>query len=355
MISKQSTRWFTPVLVIALCTVAAQADLVAHWNFDDDTYNDQVGTLHGTAVGTTAIVTAGNNQLGADMGKALQTGGFFGLDYVFVGDLATLGVTGSFTLSSWIMHDLIPVENTISPEFWDSYSNGTGGGVVQNLFRGNGGTNAGKPYTTVSDMSTGVLFKPEVRIDDNLWHWVAFVYDADTNSGKIFLDGVHHSGRDRTGAFTLHPTTSKITRIGDGFGGLVDDVRIYNEALSWTADENDNLLSGGLYDVWTVGAPTQHPGDANGDGLVNLSDLQILGDNWQSTTATWAQADFTDDGIVNLADLQILGDNWGFGTSPDVSFDEALAGVVIPEPVSLVLLLSGAGALALRRRGCRWV
>ncbi|MCC6682664.1 MAG: hypothetical protein IT445_17325 [Phycisphaeraceae bacterium] len=94
-----------------------------------------------------------------------------------------------------------------------------------------------------------------------------------------------------------------------------------------------------------------HAGDANGDGLVNLSDLQILGDNWQSTTATWTEADFTGDGVVNLSDLQILGDNWGFGTGPDIALDEALAltGIVIPEPGVAGLLLVG-GLLAVRRR-----
>ncbi|MCC6681346.1 MAG: DNRLRE domain-containing protein [Phycisphaeraceae bacterium] len=94
---------------------------------------------------------------------------------------------------------------------------------------------------------------------------------------------------------------------------------------------------------------TYHPGDANGDGMVNLADLQILGDNWQSTTAIWSQADFTGDGIVNLADLQIVGDNWGFGASSDLSFDEALAAVVVPEPATAILL--GTGLLLLVRRG----
>ncbi|MCC6680432.1 MAG: hypothetical protein IT445_05965 [Phycisphaeraceae bacterium] len=95
-----------------------------------------------------------------------------------------------------------------------------------------------------------------------------------------------------------------------------------------------------------------HPGDANGDGLVNLADLQILGDNWQSSTGSWAAADFTLDGTVNLADLQILGDNWGFGTSTDVSFDEALAlaGLAIPEPASLLLLSLLAPALLRRSK-----
>ncbi len=106
--------------------------------------------------------------------------------------------------------------------------------------------------------------------------------------------------------------------------------------------------SDGLYLTAAVAAAL-HAGDANGDGMVNLADLQILGDNWQSTTATWAQADFTGDGNVNLADLQILGDNWGFGVGPDVSFDQALAGVAIPEPTSMLLVGLG-GVLVFRRR-----
>ncbi|MCC6681729.1 MAG: DNRLRE domain-containing protein [Phycisphaeraceae bacterium] len=94
-----------------------------------------------------------------------------------------------------------------------------------------------------------------------------------------------------------------------------------------------------------------HAGDANNDGMVNLSDLQILGDNWQAAKVSWANADFTFDGVVNLADLQILGDNWGFGTSADIAFDEALAlaGLAIPEPASMSLLAL-ALPLVLRRR-----
>ncbi len=96
---------------------------------------------------------------------------------------------------------------------------------------------------------------------------------------------------------------------------------------------------------------TLQPGDANGDGLVNLADLQILGDHWQSTSATWYDADFTGDGNVNLADLQILGDNWGYGTGPDIAFDQALLQVsFIPEPTALILLSALACPALLRRR-----
>ncbi len=94
-----------------------------------------------------------------------------------------------------------------------------------------------------------------------------------------------------------------------------------------------------------------HPGDANGDNFVNLADLQILGDHWQSTTATWATGDFTGDGNVGLADLQIIGDNWGYGVGPDITFDEALSALAIPEPATALLI--GASLLLmshLRRR-----
>ncbi len=123
---------------------------------------------------------------------------------------------------------------------------------------------------------------------------------------------------------------------GDNFG-------VYE--LTYLYDSGDSYAN----DVALV----LHPGDANADGMVNLADLQILGDNWQSTSADWSTADFTFDGSVNLADLQILGDNWGYGTTPDLAFEQALAlaGVVIPEPTGFALAMMGCGLLLMRGRG----
>ncbi|MCC6679978.1 MAG: hypothetical protein IT445_03655 [Phycisphaeraceae bacterium] len=249
----------------------------------------------------------------------------------------------------------------------------------------------------------------------NTWHHVAYVMDATAGTVAGYLDGILMTATNSWGmTFTTDGdgvATSAPLSIGNIFDGRIDDAGQWDGAVaaekialihglgrfggvtlnSSSIDDVLNVFNtaGGSANAggytWsyatglassTVGAvggdtatldafivldssgngvqitaSALHPGDANGDGMVNLSDLQILGDNWQSNTATWAEADFTGDNTVNLADLQILGDNWGFGTGPDVSFDEALAQVAIPEPGACSLLAAGGLLVMLRRRG----
>ena len=75
------------------------------------------------------------------------------------------------------------------------------------------------------------------------------------------------------------------------------------------------------------------PGDANGDGTVNITDLSILLANFDKTGMTWSQGDFNGDGTVNIADLshpagQLRQDRWG-----------VRCGIkAVPEPSTLLLL-----------------
>ena len=81
-------------------------------------------------------------------------------------------------------------------------------------------------------------------------------------------------------------------------------------------------------------SPTPNiPGDANGDGYVDVSDLGILATNYGTIGgAVWADADFTADGNVDVSDLGILA-TW-YGTEP--------APQAVPEPGTIMLLLSGS-------------
>jgi len=87
------------------------------------------------------------------------------------------------------------------------------------------------------------------------------------------------------------------------------------------------------------------PGDANGDGTVDLADFGILRSEF-GMTAGMLLADFNGDGMVDLADFGILRAN--FGSSAVAALDAWHASVV-PEP-TLGLAAVAAGGLLLRRR-----
>jgi len=86
----------------------------------------------------------------------------------------------------------------------------------------------------------------------------------------------------------------------------------------------------------------QIPGDANGDGVVDELDAQIVAGNWGTSTTYGAlDADFDGDGIVGPADAAILAAHWGYGTS------EATG---VPEPSTLALLAAATILWIVRRR-----
>ncbi len=98
-----------------------------------------------------------------------------------------------------------------------------------------------------------------------------------------------------------------------------------------------------------IAEPAPLPGDANGNGFVDHTDLAILLGNWEQDPliiSTWELGNFTHnlgDGDVDNADLAILLGNWTGPPPP------AGAAVPVPEPGTLCLLAAG-GIACLRRR-----
>ncbi|QDU33132.1 hypothetical protein KS4_11750 [Poriferisphaera corsica] len=89
-------------------------------------------------------------------------------------------------------------------------------------------------------------------------------------------------------------------------------------------------------------------GDANLDGLVDASDLNIIAVNFnkspQSFNQQWNTGDFNGDNIVDALDLNVIAINFG------KTADELLELITIPEPTSLFLLSSLLIPLSRRRR-----
>ena len=92
------------------------------------------------------------------------------------------------------------------------------------------------------------------------------------------------------------------------------------------------------------------PGDANGDGKVDVNDLTIVLTNFgQSTGMSWATGDFNGDGKVDVNDLTIVLTNFGQSLGSSTA-----AMAPLPEPPAFVLFGVGAvGLLAIARRRVR--
>jgi uncharacterized protein (DUF2141 family) len=67
------------------------------------------------------------------------------------------------------------------------------------------------------------------------------------------------------------------------------------------------------------------PGDANGDGLVDVGDLGILAANYGGSGKSWAQGDFNGDGLVDVGDLGILAAHYGSGSDASLDFSSDYA------------------------------
>ena len=66
-----------------------------------------------------------------------------------------------------------------------------------------------------------------------------------------------------------------------------------------------------LYTLGEVVLASCIPGDANGDGQVDVNDLTIVLSHFGQTGMTWGQGEFTGDGTVDVNDLTIVLANFG--------------------------------------------
>jgi hypothetical protein len=149
------------------------------------------------------------------------------------------------------------------------------------------------------------------------------------------------------------------------FKGLLEG-KTFVEA-AWSANHQlsyVNTVIGDPLMVWR----TLLAGDVNVDGMVDISDLAIMGQNWGDATVPggtgWGNGDLNSDGMIDIADLSLMGPTWGqmsswaFGASPQTAGYEAWElGAAIqpfihrnPEPATVVMLAMGLAILPLCRR-----
>jgi hypothetical protein len=197
--------------------------LVGYWSFDegsgsaayDASGNGNDGTLYWMSTSSDAWTT----------GKAGSALSFDGSDdYV---ESSTNIVFDSITIEAWVKGDLY----------------GDGGSSSNEIVTiNNGGTNKSlDAYTTGNGVTTatprwewgGNTINASVTIDTN-WHYIVGIFDGTSGIKKLYVDGIERASGTGSGS-----VTATVISIGKDAGnsamawdGLIDEVRIYNRALS---------------------------------------------------------------------------------------------------------------------------
>jgi len=216
--------------VASATTSSAAAGLVAAYSFSE-------------GIGTTLADSSGNNNHGAISGATWTSAGRFGNALVFNGTSSrvtipsspSLQLTNGVTLEAWVFP-------TTTPTGWRSIVTKTIDGYYLMASSDNPGPTLGGLWT-----SGGTSYLPSsTALTPNVWTHLAATFDGSTM--RVYVNGTQVASRAQNASLT--PTTGTLQIGADSypdefFEGRIDEVRIYNRALSPAEIQTDVLTSVG--------------------------------------------------------------------------------------------------------------
>jgi len=211
-------------VTVTVSNAAGPAGLVAAFGFDE-------------ASGTTALDASGNGNAGQISGATRVPGGRFGgalsfngtSNLVSVSDAATLDLTNGITLEAWVQPTAI--------SGWQTAILKEGTSALVYALYANEDPVGPAGYVSISgDKSvTGTGTLPL-----NTWSHIAMTYDG--ANMRLYLNGVQVRVRAQTGSTAVSNGMLRIggnTVWGEYFAGLIDEVRVYNRALTAAEIQSD--------------------------------------------------------------------------------------------------------------------
>lgn len=306
-VRKLSSILLVPLLLFFLPTPSAQAaarlqmppnylsansGLVGYWTFDGkDTNWGTNKTNDVSGQGNTGTMTNMSTTTSPVAGKIGQGLSFDGInDHVSMGDVLDFERTQSFSISAWYKLEVIsPTDVHIIVSKQKSSGNFEGYSLMVR------GDQVGDPLRFAL-LNSGVsrILTEFPRPNDTAWHHVVMTYDGSSVASGVnmYVDGV--SKTRTTVDDTLSDTTltdrplniGAYNNAGNRFNGPIDDVRIYNRALS--AAEALNLYNVGKAKVSASATKTKvnmSPTTLLTDGLVGYWTFDGATTTWSSATA----------------------------------------------------------------------
>ena len=235
------------------------SSLVAAYSFDagsGTTLADVSGRGHTGTIAGAVWSTAGRN------GGALSFDGVN--DMVTVADTAALDLTNAMTLEAWVRPSTTNRWRTVALKeqsgalVYSLYSNNSGQRASTNLWLGSGEVEA----------------RSAASLPTNAWTHLAATYDGAVI--RLYVNGALSGSATATGSM---PASTGAFRIGGNavwdefFGGLIDDLRLYNRALSAAEIQADMAAPVGPPPP-TDSQPPARSGHAHGDRRPELGDAR---------------------------------------------------------------------------------
>lgn len=217
--------WFG--FMFSLVAGPLSAGTVAHWRFDEsggDTAYDSVGSHDGALAGSAALGVAGVS--GGAVSLSRDTG-----DHVDMGAIFDF-TSGDFSISVWVKTTTEDAESVVVGK----HRSGVVAGYFLCVNTTGGYGDAGRVFFYQSPSSAENPVST-TTVNDGSWHHVVAVYTAG-GTAEIFVDG---TPAEDSGTSSPVGATSAVFMVGgitygDSptglFSGLVDDLQVYDHALS---------------------------------------------------------------------------------------------------------------------------
>ena len=216
---------------LSLLPVSRDPSLVGYWTFDGTgtISNGQTAGLidrsgrdnNGTA---SNVNGSGMSFVTGKVGNAVDLDGID--DYVAAGSPTLLRITDSFTISAWVKPAIIG--SWLG--FTELYS---GSSIVRSLYYCHG--SSPMYYTTFSDNSYSTFYGSSSGMVAGQWVHLVFNYDQPTKTYKFYQNGNLTNMVTRALYEKYDSNTMKVGRVENHYSqASVDDLRIYNRALSST-------------------------------------------------------------------------------------------------------------------------
>ncbi len=220
-------------------------------------------------------------------------------------------ITGEFTFAAWVKPDMAesnycgavvskgdydggyhrdyPSEPNRPREGWSMLRRGWENEVTISMV---GSANTASSFTPLEGIPQQLI---DVNVWDGKWHHIVAVYD-DINYIDLYVDGVlaaHHWAKSWVDPQTIGTTNYPIwigANVGEvlgggayadgyhGWKGRIDDVRIYDRAL--TEFEIANVMGGADLYVPLTSLANLYDEELVNNKIINFLDYQILADGW---------------------------------------------------------------------------